>query len=653
MVVFASIGQKKNAYGSELGIYVLNTLRPVNKSISFTNGTSYLIERSGASENNFKPVGKYSTPDHVEEFISRAKSFRYPYPTDLNGEELLSAWTAFNKHKSWDSIKKHLSMNYVAAGFGVIFYDSTANKNNNYIYRISIIDPSNKVIETLTTNQVSYPETMTYANPKFYKQTTDGISITSIWQTTDTRLPHHFKVYRSNSETGKFEEYALSKNVYQSKDTIFYAFTDNNVNKVTMYRYVISPSNNYGNYMVKSDTILGTNLLGKDAFLPTHFKADAIDSLNSICLSWKIENPYELDAIEVYRGNDFDGNYEKMISLSANDTSFLDKTVAPGQRYFYTLKVIDRLGRVSIFTNKSFAICNGNTPPAAPVRALSKATDKGVLVYWIPNGENLRGFYIYRCEGIDGEYSQISDFLPFEKSDSVFQYLDKDSTLKLGATYSYVVRQENTGHILGESCSPTIVQPIHLKGKVQMPMVVLSSNTIDKGVLLSWEMKSSVDGVIGLNIFRVKEGDVKPKQMNKVTIDPINQSFIDSSIEKNSKYTYFVSFVNSKGVEVYKTNTVEFFNQDFTLASPYNLRGNKENNQVKLEWESTSENATEFKIYRRIPGQQPVEIGKVNKTTLSFVDSKLSTENVVLYYVVSLNKLGESKPSNEWKLVKE
>ena len=141
--------------------------------------------------------------------------------------------------------------------------------------------------------------------------------------------------------------------------------------------------------------------------------------------------------------------------------------------------------------------------------------------------------------------------------------------------------------------------------------------------------------------------------MNKVTIDPINQSFIDTSIEKNSKYTYFVSFVNSKGIEVYKTNTVEFVNQDFSLASPFNLRGNKENNQVKLEWESTSENATEFKIYRRVPGQQPVEIGKVNKTTLSFVDSKLSTENVVLYYVVSFNKLGESKPSNEWKLVKE
>lgn len=658
-LIFASFsfvfGQKKNAYGSNKGIYILNTIHPANKGIPFKNGVNYLIERSVEGKNEFTVIANYSTPSTVDEFVERANSFRshLPYETTIDQAELLLAWKKYESTISWDSLKYHLSFNYVAAGFGVMVLDSTARKNTRYSYRISLVDPAGTKVETINSNPVSFPENMTYTKPKFHKETTDGISSTVIWKSMDTRLPHHFKVYRSTSEKGDFEEYAISKSFYQQKDTLYFAFTDNNMNKGSMYRYFISPSNNYGNYTLFSDTVLGTNLLAKDAGLPTNLNAQAIDSLDAIKLTWKIENPFELDAIELYKGIDYEKPFDKLISLTPTDTVFIDRSVAPGQRYFYTLKVIDRLGRASITTNRVFGICNGSTKPLTPVKVIAKATEKGVRIQWIPNGESIRGFYVFRCEGIDGEFVQLGDFIPYEMRDSLPSFVDSDAKMTAGATYSYTIKQENNGHLIGDASKPVFVQPIHLKTNIQLPLVQFASTKVEDDILLSWNISNSINGVYGINVLRQK---TESGAFSKQTTQPIEvaiQSYLDSTVEKNTNYNYKLSFVDHKGDELAVSNTISSKIEDYTLASPFNLRGSIENNQVKLTWESSSNNATEFKIYKRIPGKKPEEIGRVKSTIFSFVDAKMNVGETTLYYITSVNKVTESKGSNEWKLVVE
>lgn len=643
---------KKSAYGGENGVYIMNTLHFANKSFPYNNGILYKVERSIENENRFTTIAEYSSPYDFEEFVKNAEKFKYPYETTIDKNEMLLIWKKFMKTKNVDSIKKSLAFNYIAAGFGVTILDSTAKKNINYSYKISLFDAAGNTIESTTTNAVSFPEKMTYLQPKFLKQTTDGISVTSIWFTLEKRNPHHFKVFRSNGDNAPFREYAISKSIYQSKDTTFFAFTDKDLNKGTMYRYFISPSNNYGNYNVLSDTILGTNLLGKDAYLPTSFDAKAIDSLNAIALFWKLESPFELNAVEVYRGLDFDGEYQKIISLSPEDTLYLDKSIASGQRYFYSLKTVDRLGRTSIFTNKAFAICNGKEVPLPPIRTIAKATEKGVDVFWLPNGENIRGYYIYRCDGIEGEFSQISDFIEYT-NDSLQHFIDKDELLVNGLTYSYCVKQENNGHLLSEASNFSLVQPFHGKATQKAQMVTLSATSIDKGFLLTWDLKIPESNMAGISVYRKSEGENEFKKLNKSPLDLITRSFTDSSITKNKTYYYYISIDDTKGKMVTKTNEASITQQDYSLSAPFNLLGSVENGKINFKWENASNNLEGFKIYKRTPGQIPVEIAKVDKQTLSYSLAKPNGEELVIYYVVTYNKLGESKPSNEWKEVEE
>ncbi|MFM2226609.1 MAG: hypothetical protein RJA07_2811 [Bacteroidota bacterium] len=648
-----SFAQKKNAYGSEKGIYLLNTLHAANKKNPYKGASAYVIERSVAGQNNFQKIAAYSTPISSNEFIERANNFqdKFAYTTDINQEELLNAWLAFEKIKSWDSLKHHLSFTAVQAGFGVLLLDETANKNTKYVYKISSVDDNGKTIQSFTTNEVSYPEMMTYRKPKYVKQTTDGIAATIIWKTIKDRKPHHFKVFRSEGERGTMKEYGVAKNIYEKKDTFFYAFTDEKMNKGTMYRYCISPSNNYGNYNIHSDTILATNLLAKDADLPTDLKAVSMDSLEAIKISWQIPNAAELDAVEIYRGIDYEKPFQKIMSVSPTQNQYVDKTIATGQRYFYTLKVIDRLGRSTISTNKVFAICSGKQKHLPPLRVLAKPTNKGIQLYWIPNGENIRGFYLYRCEGIDGDFKQLGNFISYKK-DSMPNYLDADKNMTTGATYSYEVKEESNGHILSDACKPTITQAIHGNKNLQMPMTILSATSIDKGFLLSWNFNSSVNGIYGTELLRKKSDEKTFTKINKLALSLSIQSFVDSSIEQNVAYQYQLIFLDNINDKVGKTNVVEVKKENLNLASPFNLKGSFENNVVKLSWEYASKNATDFKIYRRTPGKKPEQIGSVKNSSLTYTDSKLSGDEVVFYYIVAANKNAESQASNEWHLVK-
>jgi fibronectin type 3 domain-containing protein len=392
--------------------------------------------------------------------------------------------------------------------------------------------------------------------------------------------------------------------------------------------------------------------LAKDADLPTNLTATGIDTLNAIQISWKIPKPYELDAIEIYRGIEYEKPFDRIISLSPTETFYLDKTIASGQRYFYSLKVIDRLGRSSISTNKVFAICQGTAKPLPPVKTIAKASEKGVTIYWLPNGDNIRGFYVYRCEGIDGDYAQISNFIEFEQKDSVPSYVDSDENMRLGISYSYIVKQENNGNLLSDASNAAIVQPLHVKSKAELPMVNLGSTIIDKGVLLTWNLNNSVYGIYGVQVLRKKTDEKSFAKINKTILDLATTSYIDSTIEKNIAYNYCLSFINNKQEELSTTNIVSATIEDLALAPPFNLQGVFENNQVKLSWESSSKNATGFKIYRRTPGKLPQEIGKVGSSVFTFTDNNLSSDDVVIYYITTINNAVESNPCNDWQLIK-
>ena len=644
---------QKIAYGSEKGIFLINPIPGASKAKPYKGGTGYIVERTKTGTSAFTRIFSYETPSDFKTFMARQKEYELhqPYTLKIDPINYAEEWKAFQTTNHWDSIKNKISEQPILAAFGILVLDEKAEKNVSYTYRISLVDEKGSIIESLTSNPVKFPEKMTYTKPRYFNQTTDGESLTMFWKAASARKPHHFKVYRSEGERGVYKELNIYANISIVKDSIVYGFTDNNVSKNIMYHYYISPSNNYGNYNLFSDTAIATPYRVRDLDLPIKFTAMGNDSINGIPLSWKMPSPEQIGAIQIFRSTDYENDYSEIISVSGDSTYYLDKGAMPGQKYYYYLKIIDKLGNKSINSSRVFGVYSGTNPPSPPLKVIAKANPRSVNILWIPNGSNLRGYYVYRSEGTGNEdYKQISDFIPYSR-DTLMTWNDTTTALISGITYSYTVKQEDNGHLLSLPAAPATVQPLHVNSAaVRLPLINLSIANSGKGALLTWDLKTNITGLNGIYVYRKTDTEKDFKIINQIPLRSNTTIYEDSTAVAGDNYSYKISFTGLNDKEIGKSSVVVFNNSAVTLAPPYEVRGQVENNQVKLTWEYT-ENIAEFIVYKRSPGSMPKKIATLKPNQFLFIDKLNTADGVNIYYLTVKDKNGnESNASNEYKI---
>lgn len=290
-------------------------------------------------------------------------------------------------------------------------------------------------------------------------------------------------------------------------------------------------------YEYDVNSILGsfvTDIISDGEYV-TYLTSPAISSVTNISegieLIW--ENVENAAYYVVYRKA---VGVETEFSEYANVTSnyFVDTDVQTGKAYTYSVQAISNFGDESAFTKTGYTITR---VPATVVTEIVPQAD-GIKVSWEAI-DGVDGYYIYRK-------TEASDW---EKAGGVGKTLTtfEDKSAKSGQTYIYCVTP-----CIGTSQSakvPSFQSVYYLK----TPQNVIAVNIKD-AIKVNWSASA------GATVYHIYRQDGLTTASYLVgTVDAGETEFIDTNVDVDGVYYYYVKAVN-------EANGEESFNSEITPA---------------------------------------------------------------------------------------
>ena len=651
--IYSQVSIMDKAFGGKKGIFVY-----FDKDIPLKENTGnqffYIIDRRVEDTNTWHTLDTVSGPANFAEFKNRVNSFhsQLPYLIIGNDDILKKVWEISNKYKRIDSLYSYAQVPVLGLALGTIYLDTSANENTQYEYRYSKVSTSGKVLDIIRTLAVQYPGKVFFK--KIHQQTSrsDGNKTFIQWTTSNEKMPV-FRVMREDNLRPPFRLINPLKGINAGKDGLNIFVQDTLTDPVSIYRYYIIPGDIFGNESENSDTVIvGNYNFRAVSSLPDSIKIANDPQEGGISLTWIPKNDPSVRFIDIYKSANYDTGYVKLVSLSTNQTSYLDQKVEPEITYYYYFIAEGQLGEQSTKSPRFFGVYSNPEAPFPPLDVKGEGVKEGVKLKWTRNESFTRGYYVYRSSSINGKLEQVSQLIPAK--DSLMTYYDNDSTLSGKITYAYAVKAENTSYIKSAYSDTAYVRP-SVATKPLVPTDV-KATVNGKSVSIYWANTSALqNGIDGYDLLR-KETDKRGKPIgdfkvvNDSTIPPFQNYFSDEEVLSGSSYLYAVRSKDIFGGLSDLSNPVEAKIKSISVIPPAGISAKKIAGGIQINWyEAEQENLLGYRIYRYERGDNPIYLGTVKYSAEPiFKDKKVNTGHLYFYYVTSYLVSGEeSQPGIE------
>ena len=651
--LFPQVSIMDKAFGGKKGIFVY-----FDKDIPLKENTGeqfyYLIERRVENTKVWKILGTIYGPANFTEFQNSVNSFhtQLPYLIMANNNVFNKIWEISNKYRRIDSLYSYAQVPIYGLALGTIYLDTTATKNTKYEYKYSKVSSTGKILNTIQTFAVQYPGKVSFK--KIHRKTSrsDGKKIFIQWITNNEKMPV-FQVMREDNLRPPFKLINPLKGINAGKNGLNIFVQDTLIDPESIYRYYIIPEDIFGNAGENSDTVIVGHYNFKEvSSLPDSIKVANDSQGGGISLTWKSKNDPSIRYIDIYKSDNYDTGYVKLISLPTNQTSYLDQEVKPEITYYYYFVAEGQLGEQSTKSPRFFGVYSNPESPLPPLDVKGGETKDGVKLQWTRNVSFTRGYYVYRSSSIDGKLEQISQLIPAK--DSLMTYIDNDSTLSGQVTYAYAVKAENSSYIKSAYSDTVYIRPA-VATKPLTP-TDFRAKVNGNSVNLYWANMSALqNGIDGYDLLRKEINKTgKPvgdfKVVNDSTIPPFQNNFTDNDLESGSSYLYRVRSKDIFGGLSDLSNPVEVKINSISVIPPAGISAKKVNGGIEITWyEAELQNLSGYRIYRYERGKNPIYLGIVkNGSGPVYEDKKVKSGHLYFYYVTSYLISGEeSKPSLE------
>ena len=646
-LTFNSIAQSGgNPYGEwgKAGIF----LKLSDDLTQIKSGKFEIYKLDGSSQTLLGTVG---APADKIEFVKRLKyyirflpDFNIPQPKMID-----RLWKQFNNNKTLDSLYLWGSMPVVQLSLGAMFLDTTAEKENSYTYLVKYLDANGKATIEKKSNKVQYSGKAIVGKILFENSQMQGAFLT-VSYAAEPIYPSTVQTFRRGNVNKPFEKISAVVGMTGNEKKLNIVILDSAVDSGSVYQYYLTPVNKFNLEGENSDTaFVGTYDFSK-AFIPGHFKAESVDSLTGIKLSWdSVYYPY-VKGIVLERSEIFDSLFTPIAELPLAQTSFMDYNAEPMKKCFYRMKLVGALNEESPYSVRVFGMYEDKTAPLQPFALTGKGLENGVELSWVGVESFIKGFYVYRNNGVDENLELISDLVP--PGDSLTVYKDTSSGLQAGYTYAYSVIAENTSHIRSPFSDTVYVFPL-LKENL-IPPTNLKAYLEPDGVQLYWDdMRLINKTVTGYTIYKrgLSSGgkDVEPAKIDTMLF-PENNNYFDKDIDSGKSYEYFVRSygVNESVSELSSGAVVE--PKVILPPAPARVTASATQNGILIKWDKPAENNIDkFYLYRYRRGEQAKKLAEVSYDGKSeYLDASAKKGKLYFYYVVSVSKQNvESRAGSE------
>ena len=639
-----SFSQTKIAEWGKAGIFIkltddLNLIK---------SGKFEIVRKNGTSENI---LGKTSTPKNKTEFEKRLKYFiRFLPDFNLPHKKMIERlWNSFKSNNTIDSLYFWGTTPVVKLSLGVMFLDTTATRDKIYSYKVGYLSTKKgKQIEQKI-NNVKY-----IGKADIGKVSFDNSQLQSNYLlltfSAKPKYPSAVQVYRREGTNGAFEKIHPVVGLSSGAGNLKIIIIDSTISIGSVYQYFVTPVNIFNLEGKNSDTTLCAAYDFTKAFLPSDFKAESSDSLRGIKLTWSpVTFPF-VKSIVIERSNIFDSLFTQIAEISNTKNMFVDYNAEPMKKYYYRIKLVGLLNEETHYSARIFGMYEDKIPPLPPFELKAKALKNGVRLSWVSLEPYIKGFYVYRNNGVNNKL-QVSSKL-IQGGDSLIVYQDTSSGLKAGYTYMYSVIAENTSHVQS-SFSDTVYVRTLIKEKL-IPPTNLQAVLEPNGVQLYWDdMREINKTVIGFFIYKEEisnnKNHTKPVKLDTLLF-PESNNYFDNRITKGMSYKYFVQSVGLNESLSKLSSGIIVKPKIIKPLAPANISAVSTKNGILLKWDKPlDETIKKFTLFRYERGNKPIKLSSFKyMDNNSYLDKTVKKGKLYFYYMISVNSDGiKSKMSNE------
>ena len=324
----------------------------------------------------------------------------------------------------------------------------------------------------------------------------------------------------------------------------------------------------------------------------------------AITVSWK--NIPAAKGYTLYRRT-ADTEWNELSELAAGKTSYTDKNIELGVKYYYTLTAF----RGEIISGYDAAGVSATYVISAPVLVSAANATNGITVNWKASA-NADSYYIYRKTS-GGSWSRLASV-----GGSTLSYTDK--TAKGGTTYIYTVAS-----VLGGVKGQYDKKGISCK-YIESPKLVIKNTS--EGINISWKKCA---GAACYRIY-IKGADGKwQKLATSKNADIL--SYNDRTVKSGQKYTYTVKSLNGSDASAFEKAGVT----SLYLSEPDIEVVRSTTVGVITKWNKV-EGAKSYYVYRKTPGGSWQRIATVSSSSpLNIADKTAVKGKTYVYTVKAVN----------------
>ncbi|MBR2027923.1 MAG: hypothetical protein IKA10_02885 [Oscillospiraceae bacterium] len=355
---------------------------------------------------------------------------------------------------------------------------------------------------------------------------------------------------------------------------------------------------------------MSTTDFDPDTYVPAPELGGGIDAATGCPLiRWSsIEN---VSKYQVYRSTTGKKGSFKVVCTTSK-TQWLDKTVTPGQKYYYKLKAIYNDG-----TTSEFSMCGVDTallPQPKNVTAANVTSSGKIKLTWDKVSGAVK-YEIWRSRtGKTGSFAKI-----YTTTSTSYVNTNAES----GTLYYYKVKAVHSNTAANSEFSKTVSR------RCTLPQVtnIKTTNVAKSGkIKLTW---NKVDGAVKYEIWRSKTG--KDGSFAKI-FTTTNTSYINTSAQAGTLYYYKVKAVHSNSNANGPFSAI--VKQTCDLAKPEVTISLNAKGKPTLKWAKV-DGAAKYEIWRSKTGKDS-SFGKIYTVagTATTYTNKLAEKGTLYYYKV-------------------
>ena len=607
----------------------------------------YLIEKKEAG-GQWTPAAQLRAPQNAAALqtglLNLPPSIKQNMPLPLDLSDFL--FTQQSKSMTIDSLYFYASDPKILAAVGCGWFDDGLSAPGTYQYRVSRVYPSGAV--ELGQLSQRFPQNNYEGTLNILQFRPQENVVTLYYGLSDTTATYSLKLYRSGFLENNYKE-VPSTTVYENLNGQMVAVTqDEGVAKGMVYSYMAIPYDHLGNMGRPSDTINVYNLIKTADIGYIWMNALAEKEKRGVNLSWKVDTDFYIQGFELYRSNDYNTGYERIVTLPAGTLSYLDTNIDPAESYFYFVVMNNGFGG-SVPSARVAVILEGSNPNVLPPQGLTISLRENLVELSFQSIESdTRSYQIYRGEGYTGELSLIAAFEAGDAvSDATVTFVDTLALTVHPQIYSYAVADVNTSYNVSPLSNRVSIQ--FSGGMLPIPSITEAQLRGDE-VLVIWNDLSGQNAfVAGYNVWRSAQNSqgatVEEPQMVATLPHHIN-SYTDTLLTPDTQYRYVLESFSLDGEKSSQSLHAGVTVPPKFPLPPGQISAIPSPDRVMLRWDNPLDpTITGIRIYRSTLEEPASLLTTLTADHITFEDRTAKKGVQYFYYIATVNDRGkESKP---------